>query len=62
MASLQHYLNVTTEDLGVVNNMWLVNQIKIHDGIEKLVVLVCQFVARVEKETMRFGFSDRLVR
>ena len=62
VASQPHYLNVTTGDLVVVDNMGLVNQLRIHSGIEKLMVLVCQFVARTERETMRYGLSDRSVR
>ena len=50
---LPHDLNVPTEDLDVVYCMGLVcNQLRIHDGIETLIDLASQFVARTEKATM----------
>ena len=35
--------------------MGLVNQLRMHDDIETLKDLVCQIVAKVEKEIMRYA-------
>ena len=44
---------VTIENLVVVDCVGLVNQLRIHDGIETLTELPSQWVARLENETMR---------